>query len=316
MGKSTKYKIGNFFEIQYSEDLIQEIFAHLLPKEINSDFLMLKTSYIFRIFNFKRNFYRHFLFISSTNKKKYYLPYSFYKRSTNKKVEIPLLLKLSMNKFASSWIINFYASLWLSFAIILSMYLLFVGLHFYMQPVQISEPQKISFSDLRGNEYIGEIVEVEGFVDYSLALIKEEVSTNSRGNVTLLTREVYLPLFSPDEASEIIVIRGGSADIANITGRIGTTNADLLKNQPYTAIGRIERIGNSLDEINNNYLNPIIKSRALNPPQLIINSANIISLESFLNQYINFFLLITLLFLTSLGLNIYLDRIISTAKNK
>jgi hypothetical protein len=187
--------------------------------------------------------------------------------------------------------------------------IIFIGIRFYIEPIVINTPSEITFNDLSGNKNLGQIVKIKGQVDYTLAYTKDVVVTDQRGNISLTSQEVFLPLFSPDDSQTFIVIQGGKKDLRNIASKIGVTDSALLKNQDYEVIGRIQTI----DDINNKQLLGVFTEnlpsiQSLNPPKILLNSAEIISINDFINRYTLMITVVLFLLISSTYLQFYIDR--------
>ncbi len=314
MGPNRNNQIKEFFEFNHKEILLQSFKSKCIYScsrtnyEIN-DFQLSKVHYELKVWKFTLAFF-HRLKIKCLNcKYTRYLPNSFAKLIFKNGLRTDLLLKFSNDRVLSSWILNFLAKFWLLFGFILIILLITVGIRFYIEPIQLSTPKLVAFNDLKGNSNLNQIVKIKGKVDYTLAFTKDEVLTNQRGAVILSSQEVFFPLFSTDDPLDFIIIRGGKTDVSNVLGRVGVTNSDLLKNQDYEVIGRVETI----DKLSNEQLktlltNELPKTKTLNTPQVLLNSAEVLTLDSFINRYIQFLIIIMMLFILALALQFYIDH--------
>lgn len=237
------------------------------------------------------------------------LPGSFAKKIFKKGLRAETLIRYSKDKLLTSIFLNFFASLWWVFSIVLLFIIMGVIYRFYTQPIILNEPEKIAFSDLKGGKYIGKIVEFSGTVDYPLAFTLDQIQENSNRKSTLISREVYIPVFSADDPTSYVLLRGGTKDTQKVLSMSGISNAELLKNQPYSVIGKVENIDVLRnEELRKYYLEDLPTSRSLTPTNIIISSVGLMPLNQFISQYTGIILLSFAFVFASTFSQIYIDR--------
>jgi hypothetical protein len=237
------------------------------------------------------------------------LPARIARKIFKKGLKANTLIRYSRDRILSSFILNYFADLWRIFGIGLMILLIFIGLKYYSENVYIGDIKTVTFNDLKGGRSIGQTVKITGKVDYTLALTKDDIEETRQGRVIVSTNEVYLPIFSPDEPNEYILLRGGPQDVQNVLGRQGVANPELLKGQDYAIIGKVQ----SIDFIDNEdikkfYTEELPKSRASNPPTIVVDNIGLISLNDFLMRYLNYAIALVTLLVLTLILQIYIDR--------
>lgn len=302
-----------YFDLKYIEERLQdfnEICRYSCSRngEVRT-FNLFKTHYILTIWKFEFKVYRKIKIQCTNCGKTNFLPNSFAKTIFKNGLKSNLLLRFANDRVLSSWILNFLAKSWILFGILLVALSIFIGVRFFVEPVQTSDPVQVTFDELQGNENLGKIVKLKGKVDYTLAFTKDEIQTDNRGNVTLSSKEVYLPIFSEVDPLEFVVIKGGDNDLSNVLGRANINSSELLRNQDYEVTGKVETISNIQNErLRNFYLTELPKDGSLNTPQILINSSDIVSSNDFINRYLNLFLVLLVLTIAAVGLNVYIDR--------
>lgn len=278
-------------------------------KNETRNFILSKECYVFEYWKIKFRFLESIKIECSNCHWKSSLPSSFAKKIFKHGLKANTLIRYSKDKFLSSRALNFYGNMWRVWAAILAIFLIIVIYKYYTQPIIIGTPREIAFDELKSGKTIGEIVKVSGKVDYTLSFTKDDLVENQKGDLSSISREVYLPIFSPTDPTEYIILKGGTNDVNNVLGRAGLTNQELLKNQDYTVTGRIEKIENiDNQELKDFYITELPKSKGLTPAKLIVNTVNIQTLSEFLLRFVIWFILILFLLGSSIYLQIYIDR--------
>lgn len=269
-----------------------------------------RTAFQLTLWKFQFKFYQRLKIKCLNCGKVNYLPASFARTVfKNGGLKTKLLLKYSNDRLISSWFANFIANSWKMFASLLAIFLIFVMFRYFYEPVLVGEAKEVTFNDLKGNSNLGKIVKVKGKVDYPLAFTTNELVSSSNGETSVSPREVYLPIFSEIDNADFAVIRGGQTDLSTVTGRVGITVPDLLKNQDYEVIGRVETIENiKIEQLKKYFSSDLPNTRALNKPQILINSAEVVTLQDFINRYISIATILLILTVSSVALQIYLDK--------
>jgi hypothetical protein len=236
------------------------------------------------------------------------MPASFAKKAFKHGLKSHLLIEYSKNKLITSWGLNFWASLWRVWMISFGVLIITTILQFRSQPVLIGSPKSISFEDAFKGENIGKIVKINGVVDYTAALSKEDYITKE-GAKKLLGKEVYLPFFSKTKITDFFVIKGGEQQVNDVNSRINIRNYELLRNQDYTITGRLESL-NTFDnaDLQQFFLIDFPREKKLNTPEIVINSADLKTLKTFASIFIPFYLLLVILLASSVSLQVYIDK--------
>lgn len=312
--------MSEYFDLKFIEEPLQdfkEVCLYSCSKDGGiRDFKIFRTYYLLKLWKIELKAYRRLKIQCQNCGKTSYLPQSIAKNIFKNGLNSRLLLKFSNDRILNSWSLNFIAKLWILLGLILVTYSIFIGIRFYSEPVLIGSPTEISYSDLQGNTYQGKIVKVKGKVDYTLAYTKDEIETNPKGNIILKSQEAYLPLFSDNDQLNFVVIRGGKIELANIQSNIGTTKTENLKNQDYEVIGRVELISNiKNEELRQYYMKDLPSDKNLNPPQVLINSADLVDINTFINRYSTLFIVLLILTILSVGIEFYIDIKIREKKN-
>jgi hypothetical protein len=209
--------------------------------------------------------------------------------------------------------LNILGGLWRVWLVCFGFLFIVVILRFYTEPVKLNKPTVVNFQDLFSKNNIGKLVTVSGKVDYTLALSKEIYVNNL--NSKLLHTEVYLPLFSVSSPNDFVVIRGGQEDVEKVKSRSAITNPELLKNQDYSITGRLEPISNlSNSNLTSFFSDELPKARAMSVPTLIINSAEVISVQEFGKEFVPVASVLLVLLMSSMYLQLYIDKKINVNK--
>lgn len=218
------------------------------------------------------------------------------------------LLNFSKNLILRSWLITHYATLWNTVLILLVILTGFIIFRYFTDSVIISEPQRISVEESRSVKYQGQIVTVYGIVDYTESYAKI-TTTEKNGVITESYEEIYLPLYKNGDQNEYILIRGGSTEIAKIRSRESLRSDELLKNQSFELTGRLEKIESIVNkDVIEKFTTELANKNGISPTSTVINSTRNITIENFISQFINSYLILVSVFVTSLFLQIYIDK--------
>jgi len=301
-------------DIFKKESIISQTFPEVCSYSCSKNneirnFILYKENYLFEFWKIKYRFLHSIRVECSNCHWTAKLPSTFAKKIFRHGLRANTLIRYSQDKLLSSRLLNLIGNLWKVWTISLAVLIILFFFRFYSQPVIFSEPKTVSVEELQSGKYIGEIVKVNGKVDYALALTKDDLVENQRNELQSITREVYLPIFSENDSSQFVVLRGGPEDVSNVLGRVGLTDGSLIKNQNYSTTGKIEKI----DSITNNELKDFFtaelpKAKSAAPAKVIINNVGLINIYDFLLQFLNYFLTIVTLLVVSIYIQLYIDK--------
>ncbi|GIW57122.1 MAG: hypothetical protein KatS3mg083_067 [Candidatus Dojkabacteria bacterium] len=237
------------------------------------------------------------------------LPGSFARKVFKKGLRASTLIAYSADKILSNYVLNLYASLWIVFSLVFLFSVILVIYKFYTEPVLLSDPEEITVNDLKNSKYIGKIVKLKGLVNYPLAFTLDQLQENRNGSVNLVSREVYLPIFNDKDPTHYVLLRGGKLDVDKVLAKQGINDITSLENQEYEVIGKVENIDLlTHPDLRKFYLEELPSARSLTPASILVVSVGIKDLNTFLLENSNYVGIVFCIFLTSMALQIYIDR--------
>jgi hypothetical protein len=255
-------------------------------------------------------FFDRIIVICRTCGNYYSLPEIIARKLFKKGLNPDRLMYLTKDFILRSWILTHFSVMWSVFLLILVFFTSLIIFRFYTDNVITSEPERISVEEGLSQKYQGKIVKVYGTVDFTLSQAKIK-TTIVNGVKTEEYEEVYFPIFSNNNQKFFILVRGGNNEIQSVRSRENIQSQAILKNQNYELIGKIMKT----DSLGNNDLvskyNADLESSGYSPSSVIISSVDNISIEEFLNRYINSYLILMSVFIGSIVLQIYIDKKIS-----
>jgi hypothetical protein len=270
------------------------------------NFVLIREYYLLQIYKFK---FRLWESVSITCDNCHWtsrIPAIFAKKVFKNGLKSHLLITYAKSRIVTSRILNTWGATWRIWLLTFGVLALLTIFRFTAEPVQISEPVKVSFADILSQDNLGKIVEISGKVDYTLSFARKIYIQNEI--YTLLESEVYFPMFANDNL-DFVVIKGGAENLNTVTSSLGGTNYDSLKNQDYTVIGRLETLSNlENQDLVRFFRDELPQRKSLNTPKLIINAADIKTLRQFADEFAPYYAFVMLFLTSSIFIQIFIDR--------